>query len=77
MAYGIAAYSKGEVFLAQLGYVIGEDNLKKTLKLYFDYFSLKHPTPVTLLDVLKKFWFRVRLVLKRLDSNNKHNRLCY
>lgn len=45
MAYGIAAYSKGEVFLAQLAYVIGEDNLNKTLKKYFDDWAFKHPTP--------------------------------
>jgi aminopeptidase N len=45
MPYSIAAYSKGAVFLAQLGYVIGEDNLKKTLRKYFDDFSFKHPTP--------------------------------
>jgi hypothetical protein len=44
-AYGINAYSKGAVFLAQLGYVIGSDNLKKTLKRYFHDFSFKHPTP--------------------------------
>lgn len=43
--YGTAAYSKGAVFLAQLGYVIGEDNLKKTIKKYFDDFSFKHPKP--------------------------------
>jgi hypothetical protein len=45
MAYGIAAYNKGAVFLAQLGYVIGDDNLKKTLKKYFNDWSFKHPTP--------------------------------
>ena len=44
-AYGITAYSKGAVFLAQLEYVIGKDNLKKTLKRYFKDFSFKHPTP--------------------------------
>tara|TARA_R110002110_G_scaffold49502_16_gene146938 strand:- start:1950 stop:3782 length:1833 start_codon:yes stop_codon:yes gene_type:complete len=44
-AYGINAYSKGAVFLAQLEYVIGSDNLKKTLKRYFNDFSFKHPTP--------------------------------
>ena len=54
MAYGIAAYSKGEVFLSQLGYVIGEDNLKKTLKLYFDDFSFKHPTPVNFIRCAEK-----------------------
>ena len=35
MNYGIGAYSKGSVFLAQLGYIIGEENLAKTLKRYF------------------------------------------
>jgi len=44
-AYSTAAYSKGAVFLAQLGYVIGEDNLKATLKKYFDDFAFKHPVP--------------------------------
>ncbi|MFT5891756.1 MAG: hypothetical protein ACI9Y7_001863 [Dokdonia sp.] len=44
-AYGAAAYSKGAVFLAQLGYIIGEENLAKTLKRYFNDFAFKHPTP--------------------------------
>lgn len=44
-AYGISAYSKGAVFLAQLGYIIGEENLKKTIKKYFADFSFKHPVP--------------------------------
>jgi hypothetical protein len=44
-AYGASAYSKGEVFLAQLGYVIGMDNLKQTLKKYFTDWAFKHPTP--------------------------------
>ena len=45
MAYGISAYSKGEVFIAQLGYVIGKENLENTIKKYFDDWSFKHPTP--------------------------------
>ncbi len=45
MAYGSSAYSKGSLFLVQLGYIIGEDNLKKTIKKYFTDFSFKHPTP--------------------------------
>ncbi len=45
MPYSIAAYSKGAVFLAQLGYIIGKDNLDKTLKKYFNDFAFKHPTP--------------------------------
>ncbi len=44
-AYGTSAYNKGEVFLAQLGYIIGRDNLQQTLKKYFTDFAFKHPTP--------------------------------
>ena len=44
-AFGVSAYSKGEVFLSQLGYIIGENNLKQTLKKYFDDWAFKHPTP--------------------------------
>ena len=54
MAYGIAAYNKGEVFLSQLGYVIGEDNLKRTLKQYFIDWSFKHPTPNDFIRVAEK-----------------------
>jgi len=44
-SYSSSAYSKGAVFLAQLGYIIGEENLEKTIKKYFDDFKFKHPTP--------------------------------
>src|SRR5690606_10958759 len=43
--YSISAYSKGEVFLSQLIYVIGKDNVMKTIKKYYEDFKFKHPTP--------------------------------
>ena len=43
--YSIASYSKGDVFLAQLGYLIGRENLMKTLKRFYEDFKFKHPTP--------------------------------
>ncbi len=43
--YSITSYSKGAVFLAQLGYLIGKDNVLKTLKKYYKDFKFKHPTP--------------------------------
>ncbi|HPF09948.1 MAG TPA: M1 family metallopeptidase [Flavobacteriaceae bacterium] len=52
--YGIAAYSKGCVFLSQLGYVIGQDNLDKTLKRYFKEWAFKHPTPNDFIRVAEK-----------------------
>ncbi|WP_019036970.1 M1 family metallopeptidase [Psychroflexus tropicus] len=53
-AYGISAYSKGAVFLAQLGYLIGEENLSKTLNRYFDDWKFKHPTPNDFIRVAEK-----------------------
>lgn len=44
-AYSVASYTKGSIFLAQLNYVIGEENVRKTIKKFFDDFSFKHPTP--------------------------------
>ena len=43
--YSISSYSKGEVFLSQLIYVIGKDALFKALKRYYADFKFKHPTP--------------------------------
>ncbi len=44
-AYGIAAYSKGSIFLSQLGYIIGQDKLMETIRKYYDDFKFKHPVP--------------------------------
>ena len=44
-AYSIGSYVKGSMFLAQLEYIIGSENLAKGLKKYFADFSFKHPTP--------------------------------
>jgi len=44
-AYGISAYSKGAIFLSQLGYVIGQDKLMQTIRRYYDTFKFRHPTP--------------------------------
>jgi len=53
-AYSISAYSKGEVFLAQLGYVIGEENLKTTIKKYFEDFKFTHPKPLDIIRTAEK-----------------------
>lgn len=43
--YSIQAYSKGNLFLTQLEYLIGTENLAKTLKRYFNDYKFTHPTP--------------------------------
>ncbi len=53
-SYGISAYSKGAVFLAQLGYVIGKENLDKTIKRYYQEWKFKHPTPNDFIRIAEK-----------------------
>ncbi|MGJ8665326.1 MAG: M1 family metallopeptidase [Patiriisocius sp.] len=52
--YSIIAYAKGAVFMSQLGYVIGQENLDKTIKRYFDEWAFKHPTPNDFIRVAEK-----------------------
>ena len=53
-AYSIASYSKGAVFLNQLGYIIGNQNLEKGLKRYFNEWKFKHPNPTDLKRIMEK-----------------------
>lgn len=42
-AYSVASYSKGCVFLSQLGYVVGEQTRNKILLEYYKQWRFKHP----------------------------------
>jgi hypothetical protein len=53
-AYGTSAYSKGAVFLGQLGYLIGKENLQTVLNRYYDEWKFKHPTPNDFIRVAEK-----------------------
>jgi len=44
-AFSTGSYTKGSMFLTQLNYIIGEENVKETLKKYYEDFKFKHPTP--------------------------------
>ncbi len=44
-AYSIDAYSKGEVFLEQLGYIVGAGVRDKILLEYYNQWRFKHPNP--------------------------------
>lgn len=44
-AYGVAAYSKGSIFLTQLSYVIGWENMMESLKTFYRDYRFTHPTP--------------------------------
>lgn len=53
-AYSNAAYTKGAVFLAQLGYIVGEKNLDKILQEYYHLWKFKHPNPNDFIAVAEK-----------------------
>ena len=44
-SYSISTYSKGALVLAQLRYIIGDENFWETLKKYYNDWAFKHPTP--------------------------------
>ncbi len=54
LAYGLASYSKGEVFLHQLEYVIGKKAFDKGMLTYFDTWKFKHPNPNDFIRIMEK-----------------------
>ena len=53
-AYSVGSYGKGSMFLSQLEYVIGAENVEQGLKKYFADFSFKHPTPNDIKRTMEK-----------------------
>lgn len=53
-AYSFASYVKGELFLVQLGYIMGEQNLSLSLKEFFNQWKFKHPTDRDFLHIAQK-----------------------
>ncbi len=53
-AYSYASYVKGELYLVQLGYIVGEENLSKIMTKYFKEWSMKHPTDRDFLHIAQK-----------------------
>ncbi len=50
-AYSLDAYSKGCVFMTQLGYIVGEQTRNKILLEYYNRWRFKHPNANDLLQV--------------------------
>jgi hypothetical protein len=53
-AYSLAAYVKGSVFLHQMEYIIGRDNLAAGLLRYFDTWKFKHPNANDCVRIFEK-----------------------
>jgi aminopeptidase N len=73
--YEVNAYSKGCVFLAQLGYIVGDKVLDKILLKYYNEWKFKHPNPNDFVRVAEKIsglelqWYKEYWIytLKNID----------
>lgn len=54
MVYGSNSYSKGAVFLMQLGYIVGEPTLMRGMNRYYNEWMYKHPTPIDFKRIMEK-----------------------
>jgi hypothetical protein len=52
--HGTAAYSKGATFIAQLGYIVGEETRDKILLDYYNIWKFKHPNANDFIRVAEK-----------------------
>lgn len=53
-AYGAAAYSKGAIFLSQLGYIIGEKTRDQGMLRYWNSWQFRHPSPNDIIRIMEK-----------------------
>jgi hypothetical protein len=53
-AYGVGSYTKGEVFLEQLRYIIGEEAFDKTMLQYYNTWKFKHPNANDFIRIAEK-----------------------
>ena len=53
-AYSNAAYAKGAVFMAQLGYIVGERRSDSILLEYYSQWKFKHPNPNDFMRIAEK-----------------------
>lgn len=89
-AYSTSSYSKGAVFVAQLGYVMGDNVLQNTLIRYFNEWKFKHPHPVDFMRIAEKEskmqldWYLSYMVntvetidygIHRVEGTNNHTRV--
>ncbi len=53
-AYGVAAYTKGALFLDQLEYIVGKETFDQALLRYFNTWKFKHPTDKDFIRIVEK-----------------------
>lgn len=53
IAYSSASYTKGSIFLHQLGYVVGKDVLDRSMRRFYDTWKFKHPDGMDFLRIVE------------------------
>lgn len=53
-AYSVASYTKGELFLVQLGYVVGEQKIAEIMREYYRVWSFKHPNELDFMHIAQR-----------------------
>lgn len=53
-AYGMAAYSKGALFLDQLSYIVGQGKFDACMRELYRQYQFKHPTPLQVKRIFEK-----------------------
>ncbi len=53
-AYSRAAYTKGAVFLTELEYVMGKEDLDQGMREYYNTWKFKHPNPNDFIRIMEK-----------------------
>ncbi len=52
--YGISSYSRGQIFVAQLRYIVGDEAFSRIMLRYFDEWKFKHPKPGDFLKIAEE-----------------------
>lgn len=52
-AYILSAYYKGQLFVEQLRYIIGEENVKKGFRQYYQEWKFRHPEPDDFVKIME------------------------
>ena len=53
-AYGMAVYTKGQLYLVQLSYILGQDAFDQAFRKYYDSWKFKHPEAHDFIRILEK-----------------------
>jgi len=52
--YGINAYSRGEIFMAQLRYIVGDEAFERGVLRFFETWKFKHPEPWDMIRIMER-----------------------